>query len=160
MILSIPRPLSAWIPHPGFCCSSHATSNRRAFTDWTCVSSRTWISGPILNSISPAQGILGLSWQSEDSRWDASLTGTFTQAQDEVDESSGELFKPPGYGVVDFTAGWRYSPSLEVRAGIYNLGDKRYWRWSEVGGLVPAEPALELLTRPGRYWSVSARFIF
>ena len=113
-----------------------------------------------LNSISPPQAILGLSWQSADSRWDAHLTGTFTQAQDDVDETSGELFKPPGYGIVDFTAGWRYSPSLEVRAGIYNLGDKRYWRWSEVGGLVPAEPALELLTRPGRHWSVSARFVF
>jgi hemoglobin/transferrin/lactoferrin receptor protein len=137
-----------------------------SFDGWALNAAAYWSegdnrdNGQPLNSVSPPQAIVGLSWTSPDDRWDANLTGTFTQEQDQVDETAGVLFKPPGYGIVDLTAGWRHSASLELRAGVYNIGNKRYWRWSEVAGLAPTEPALELLTRPGRHWSISALFTF
>jgi len=110
-----------------------------------------------LNSVSPPQMVLGVSWTSADNRWDANLTGTFTAEQDRIDETSGPRFHTPSWAKADLTAGWRVNDHLDLRAGIYNLTDERYWRWSDVSLFKPNNPMLELLTRPGRNYSISAR---
>ena len=110
-----------------------------------------------LNSVSPPQMILGVSWTSTDNRWDANLTGTFSAAQDRIDETAGPHFHTPSWNTADLTVGWRVNEYLDLRAGIYNLTDERYWRWSDVSLLRPNNAMLELLTRPGRNYSISAR---
>ena len=57
--------------------------------------------GQPLNSVGPAQGVLGFSWRSLDERRQLRLKGTFTDAFDRRDESSGDVFKPPGHAVFD-----------------------------------------------------------
>lgn len=111
-----------------------------------------------LNSVSPPQGVLGISWTSSDAHWDANLTGTFTAKQDRIDETAGARFHTPTWTTFDLTAGWRINENFDLRAGIYNLADERYWRWSDVSLFTPDNPMLELLTRPGRNYSVSARY--
>jgi hemoglobin/transferrin/lactoferrin receptor protein len=114
--------------------------------------------GQPLNSVSPPQAVVGLIWSAPGGRWTTQLTGTFTRRQDEIDASGGERIETPGYGVLDFVLTGRLSPRLELRAGVFNLGDKRYWRWSDVSRLAPQDPMAELMTRPGRNYSVSARW--
>ena len=114
--------------------------------------------GEPLNSISPPQMILGVSWASADGHLDANLTGTFTAKQDRIDETAGEHFHTPSWTTFDFTAGWRINTHFDLRAGIYNLADERYWRWSDVSLFKPDNPMLELLSRPGRNYSFSARY--
>jgi hemoglobin/transferrin/lactoferrin receptor protein len=114
--------------------------------------------GEPLNSVSPPQMVLGVSWTSSDNRWDANLTGTFTAKQDRIDETSGPRFHTPSWVTADLTAGWRLNENIDLRAGIYNLTDERYWRWADVSLFSPDNPMLELLTRPGRNYSVSLRF--
>ncbi len=110
-----------------------------------------------LNSVSPPQMVLGVSWTSNDGRLDANLTGTFTAAQDRIDETAGARFHTPSWATADLTAGWRINKHFDLRAGVYNLTDERYWRWADVSLFTPDNPMLELLTRPGRNYSVSAR---
>jgi len=114
-------------------------------------------SGEPLNSVSPPQMVLGVTWTSADNRWDANLTGTFTAKQDRIDETSGPRFHTPSWTTADLTAGWQVNEYFDLRAGIYNLTDERYWRWSDVSLFTPNNPMLELLTRPGRNYSISAR---
>ena len=114
-------------------------------------------SGEPLNSVSPPQMVLGVSWTSADNRWDANLTGTFTAEQGRIDETAGPRFHTPSWTTADLTAGWRVNEHFDLRAGIYNLTDERYWRWSDVSLYGPGNPMLELLTRPGRNYSISAR---
>jgi len=114
-------------------------------------------SGEPLNSVSPPQMILGIAWASADNRWDANLTGTFTGAQNRIDETAGLRLHTPAWATADLTLGWDISEHVSLRAGIYNLTDKRYWRWSDVRLFSPGNPMLELLTRPGRNYSISAR---
>jgi len=64
----------------------------------------------------------------------------------------------PAWATADLTVGWDINEHVGLRAGIYNLTDKRYWRWSDVRLFSPGNPMLELLTRPGRNYSISARF--
>jgi hemoglobin/transferrin/lactoferrin receptor protein len=115
-----------------------------------------------LNGIAPPQAVAGLSWASADARWDVSLAATFTLAKDEsdIDQTDGSRFATPDWAVFDFTVGWRPFAWLDLRAGVFNLGDKTYWRWLDVANLESDDPMIPLLSRPGRSYSISARVVF
>jgi hemoglobin/transferrin/lactoferrin receptor protein len=61
---------------------------------------------------------------------------------------------------VDLTAGWRPNQRVELRAGIFNAVDKKYWRWLDVANMESSDPMISLLSRPGRSFSVTARLSF
>lgn len=111
-----------------------------------------------LNSVSPPQVVLGVTWFSPEGSWEANLAGTFTARQNRIDETAGEHFHTPSWITADLTAAWHVNNHFDLSAGIYNLTDKRYWRWSDVSLFSPDNPMLELLSRPGRNYSVSVRF--
>jgi hemoglobin/transferrin/lactoferrin receptor protein len=118
--------------------------------------------GQPLNSIAPPQAVVGLSWISPDAAWDVGATATFTAAKDkgDIDETSAERFATPDWTTFDLTAGWRHGDRLELRAGIFNLTDKTYWRWLDVSNLEADDPMIPLLSRPGRSYSITVRFSF
>ena len=106
--------------------------------------------GEPLNSVGPAQAVVGIDWAPTDGAWDTRLRATFTDAWDQRDETGGELFKPAGYAVFDFYVTRLVGDRLRLRAGVTNLGDKTYWAWSDVRGLSPGDPVIPYLARPGR----------
>ena len=111
-----------------------------------------------LNSVSPPQMVLAVSWYSPDKRWNANLSGTYTAEQDRIDETAGDRFHTPSWFTADLTASWLINDHFDLRAGIFNLFDETYWRWSDVSLFAPDNPMIDLLSRPGRNYSVSARF--
>jgi len=115
-----------------------------------------------LNSIAPPQAVLGFSWLSPGGAWDFAVTGTFTSAKNDsdIDQTDGERFATPGWATVDLSAAWRPVDRVEVRAGIFNLADKAYWRWLDVANMDSDDPMIPLLSRPGRSFSLTARFSF
>lgn len=119
-------------------------------------------SGQPLNSIAPPQAVIGISRHSSDGNWDIGATTTLTAAKSrqDIDQTKTARFPTPAWGVVDLTAGWRPSNWLELRAGVFNLGDKTYWRWLDVANLDASDPMLAVLSRPGRNYSLTARFTF
>jgi len=120
------------------------------------------LSGESLNSIAPPQAVMGISWMSSDASWDAAITGTFTSAKDEsdIDQSNGNRYVTPSWVTVDLSAGWRPLTWMELRAGIFNVFDETYWRWLDVANLEADDPMIPLLSRPGRSYSITARFTF
>lgn len=119
-------------------------------------------SGQPLNSISPPQAILGISWYSPSKNWNLAATGTFTSRKkmDDIDETDGERFATPSWVQLDLTAGWQPRQWVEIRAGIFNLFNKTYWRWLDVSNMEADDPMILLLSRPGRNFSLTARFAF
>lgn len=136
----------------------------QALENWSLNAAAYWSKGENkendqpLNSVSPPQMVLGVTWYSSDGRWNTNLAGTFTARQNEIDETAGERFHTPSWITVDLTTGWQVNDRFELSAGIFNLSDERYWRWSDVSLFSPDNPMLELLSRPGRNYSISARF--
>lgn len=110
--------------------------------------------GAALNSVGPAEAVLQLGWQSADRRRELGLSATLADGWDERDETRGELFKPPGYGVVDLYLVQALGNAARLRAGIHNLGDRTYWHWADVRGLAPGDPLIPYLSRAGRSLSV------
>ncbi|MDX1379787.1 MAG: TonB-dependent hemoglobin/transferrin/lactoferrin family receptor [Xanthomonadales bacterium] len=135
---------------------------------WTLSLAAYWAEGDDrttdapLNSIAPPQAVLGLDWRSGDDAWDLAATGTFTAAKhaDDIDDSDEARFATPSWAALDLTAGWRPLDHIELRAGVFNLTDERYWRWLDVANLAANDPVIPLLSRPGRSYSVSLRLSF
>jgi hemoglobin/transferrin/lactoferrin receptor protein len=111
--------------------------------------------GEALNSVGPAQAVLGIDWAPPDARWHVRLLATATAAWNDLDESRGNLFQPDGYAVFDLFVTRSLSARTRLRAAITNLGDREYWAWSEVHGLAPDDPMIPYLARPGRSVSLA-----
>jgi len=116
--------------------------------------------GQPLNSVGPAQGVLGFSWYSQDEKRQLRLKGTFTDAYDRRDESTGDVFKPAGYAVFDLFLTQRMGNNAIVRAGLHNLTDRTYWNWSDVRGLAPGDPLIPYLAQAGRSASLSLNWVW
>jgi hemoglobin/transferrin/lactoferrin receptor protein len=106
--------------------------------------------GESLNSVGPAQAVLGVDWIPGDGAWRTRLRATFTDGWDDRDETGGELFQPPGHAVFDLFVTRALGDRARLRAGVTNFTDKIYWSWSDVRGLGPNDPVIPYLARPGR----------
>jgi hemoglobin/transferrin/lactoferrin receptor protein len=111
--------------------------------------------GQALNSVGPGQAVVGASWHAQNSNRQLRLQSTFTESWDDRDESSGELFKPPGHAVFDLYYSQQFGDRTTFRAGLLNLTDRVYWNWSDVRGLSPTDPVVPYLAQAGRSISVS-----
>jgi hemoglobin/transferrin/lactoferrin receptor protein len=118
--------------------------------------------GEPLNSIAPPQAVLGVSWHSPGEAWELAATGTFTSSKkaSDIDEADGERFATPAWIRLDVSAGWRPQDRIEIRAGVFNLLDKTYWRWLDVSNMEADDPMIPVLSRPGRNFSFTVRFEF
>ncbi len=120
-----------------------------------------------LNSIAPMQAVLGLGYDAPEQNWggDMSLTLVSSKNSDDIDyseaeesRSEGEQFATPGYGLVDLTAYYVPMDDITVRAGLFNVTDKKYWAWNDVRGTGYQDPGLDRYTQPGRNFSVSVKW--
>ena len=118
------------------------------------------ISGQPINSVGPAQAVVGLGWFSADESRQLRIKGRFTDAYDRLDESAGELFKPSGYAVFDLYLTQKIGGNAVVRAGLHNLTDRTYWNWSDVRGLAPDDPILPYLAQAGRAATLSLQLVW
>ncbi|MBT8103316.1 MAG: TonB-dependent hemoglobin/transferrin/lactoferrin family receptor [Gammaproteobacteria bacterium] len=116
--------------------------------------------GQALNSVGPAQAVVGFSWYSANEARQLRLKGTFTDAYDRRDESSGEVFKPAGHAVFDLYLTQALGTRAVVRAGLHNLTDRTYWNWSDVRSLSPGDPILPYLAQAGRSASLSLNVVW
>lgn len=107
-----------------------------------------------LSTAYPLNGVLGLDYERE--QWGVGTRLRWAAARHRV--KAGD-FRAPGYGVWDLTAHYRPWKNLELHAGIYNIGDKRYWHFADVGG-VKADAAVDRYTQPGRNFSLGLHLQF
>lgn len=111
-----------------------------------------------LNSVGPAEAVFTALWLSPSERSEIRVMLTASKAWSRRDESGGDLFKPAGYGLVDAVLRHRIGDALTLRAGIGNLTDRTYWRWSEVSGLAPDDVLLPTLAESGRHYSIGLQW--
>lgn len=107
-----------------------------------------------LNSVDPDTAVLGLNYAAGSGRWGAEFIGTGVRGKDALDQTAGALFAPPGHAVFDAFAWWQVHEQVRLNLGLFNLGDRRYWRWANVRGLAANTPNLGFYTQPGRSVSV------
>ncbi|WP_460141028.1 TonB-dependent receptor [Pseudomonas sp. S2_E01] len=123
--------------------------------------------GEPINSINPLTGVFGLGYDQDN--YGGLLSWTLVKKKDRVDDTrfkspdgTSSQFKTPGYGVLDLTGFYKVTDDVTINAGLYNLTDKKYWRWDDVRGYDSVgeasvtQPAnLDRLTQPGRNFAVN-----
>ncbi|WP_328805377.1 TonB-dependent hemoglobin/transferrin/lactoferrin family receptor [Rhizorhabdus histidinilytica] len=126
-----------------------------------------------LSSIDPHKLVVGIGYDHPDRRFGGQIIATHA-AQKELrrtvyTDAGGDpaticdgapCFRPGAFTILDATAYVRIGAAFTLRAGIFNLLDRKYAWWSDVRGLAATSPVTDAYTQPGRNASVSltARF--
>ncbi|QMV75802.1 TonB-dependent hemoglobin/transferrin/lactoferrin family receptor [Comamonas piscis] len=146
----------------GFEVKGHADWGRYAGIGWSTPFSwgrtqgRDRTSAEPLSSIDPQRFTVGL--RADAAAWTAQLGLNYTQgkkAKDTTNPSTGAQFLSPSATVVDLTTQWRIRKDLRLNVGLYNLTDKKYWRWADVRGVASNAAFIDGYTQPGRSLKVS-----
>ena len=111
--------------------------------------------GRPLDSIDPAKLGVGLKYATP--AWDVRLSATSHSAKNLSDIGAQTFGTPatPQFTVAaattfDVNGQWRINKKMRINAGITNLTDQKYWRWSDVRGLAATSTVLDAYTQPGR----------
>ncbi|MDP2572377.1 TonB-dependent hemoglobin/transferrin/lactoferrin family receptor [Vibrio penaeicida] len=121
--------------------------------------------GDPLNSVSPWQAVTKLSYDAPTSDWGTSLKVVYTAKKKSKDITPGTdrsgnpvgVFEMPSATIVDVTAYYKPIEDLTLRAGIFNVGNKEYYRWNDVRSLTEAD--LDF-TQPERNFAITAKYEF
>lgn len=114
--------------------------------------------GAPLRSVDPARATVGVSYDAD--HWGIGLHGRFARRQRRTPELAPGTaqFTPPGHALYDLLAHWDFAPGATLDVGVFNLTDRKYWDWADVGGVAAGGPVLDRYTRPGRSIALSVGF--
>ena len=124
-----------------------------------------------LNSILPYKATAALAWDDPSKRGGASLTAFHMRGKQAMSDPTSAASQPAGYfavpaaTVLDLAAYWNIGKHAALTAGIYNLGDRKYWEYAAVrtmaAGTTPAAQAeIERQARPGRHVAVNFKLMY
>ncbi|WCM27061.1 TonB-dependent hemoglobin/transferrin/lactoferrin family receptor [Sphingomonas sp. QA11] len=126
-----------------------------------------------LSTIDPVKLVGGVGYDAPDRRFGGQLIATHsaqkplsattyvgTTGPASICTGIGGCFRPGGFTILDATAYVKVGDIVTVRAGIFNIFDRKYAWWSDVRGLAASSAVTDAYTQPGRNASVSltARF--
>jgi hemoglobin/transferrin/lactoferrin receptor protein len=122
--------------------------------------------GPVdvpLASVDPIKVSAGLNWTDEAERFGFQLAGVYSAKKRVKDTSCVNnppltpctVYIPPSFAVLDLTAWVQVTDTVKLRAGVFNITDKKYAYWSDVRGLATSSLVLDSYTQPGRNYAVS-----
>lgn len=113
-----------------------------------------------LNTVDPPKLVVGIDWVAPAKAGGAALHATHVWSQSRIDSANLPLFATPAFTVVDVTAYWNATRDIVLYAGIFNIGDAKYWLWSDVRSINASQGGIDRYTQAGRNYSVqiTARF--
>lgn len=127
-----------------------------AFADGTQSSPDT--ASQSLSTVDPLNAILGVGYRDPAGAFGGEVIVSYN-ARKEANETEGvcdgACFRPEESAIIDATAFFRISNNLKLRAGIFNITDKKYALWSDVRGLAATSTITDAFTQPGRNASIS-----
>jgi hemoglobin/transferrin/lactoferrin receptor protein len=128
-----------------------------------------------LTSVDPLTLVGGIGYRDRNGRFGSELIATHHDRKSaETSEGlcgANPCFRPGSFTILDATAFVRLFGSLTLRAGVFNILDKKHTQWSDVRGVAlvadPDNPgsfippaSADAYTRPGRSFSASISYRF
>lgn len=107
-----------------------------------------------LDTVSPQQLVLGVRYERPE--FGVYLAASRWWGKKAKDASAGDqAWLSPSATVLDLSAQWRIQSDLRLNVGVYNLTDKKYWRWSDVRSLASNTTIADAYSQPGRHARVT-----
>lgn len=115
-----------------------------------------------LDTISPLTAHTALSYHAASDRWGSTVHLTYRGSKDSSDlPDSSEWLETGSATIVDLTAFVKPLDSLTLRAGLFNLTDKKYWIWNDLAHASSSTISnLDRLSQSGRHFGVNATYSF
>ncbi|SFK07185.1 hemoglobin/transferrin/lactoferrin receptor protein [Sphingomonas sp. NFR04] len=116
-----------------------------------------------LSTVDPAKIVGGLGYRAPDGAFGGQLIVTHStrkEASATTGVCTAACYRPDAFTILDATAFVRLTQGLTLRAGIFNLLDKKYAWWNDVRGLAASSTITDAYTQPGRNGSVSISYRF
>ncbi|MFS2004106.1 TonB-dependent hemoglobin/transferrin/lactoferrin family receptor [Duganella sp. CT11-25] len=122
-----------------------------------------------LASVQPYKANASFAYDDPAKRGGGAFTvSTVRGKQSQSDVISGVTaarFAVPGYTTLDLTGYWNIGKHAAISAGIYNLGDRKYWDYASARTLPAGTTAatladIERMARPGRNYAVNLKVIY
>lgn len=114
-----------------------------------------------LNSVPPPRAVLGLRRQAQGREPNVELVLGASARRDRIDRSGPALFEAPGYATLDLLADWAAGEHVKLSVGLFNLTDRRYWDWGQLGGVLASNvPPVAFYTAPGRNLGATVEFVW
>lgn len=114
-----------------------------------------------LDSIEPVKIVAGAFYRPDDGPFNAQVIAThsdgkaLSRTNNSCNTALTQCFTPSGFWVVDATASYEVLPGATVRAGLFNIFDKKYFWWSDVRGLTSTSAVVDAYSQPGRNFGLS-----
>ncbi len=119
--------------------------------------------GEALDSVAPLTMQFELGYQAPDKNLggELRLKAVDGKSDNEWDNSDGTInIKAPGYAVTDVTGYYKATDDLTLRAGVFNVFDKKYWDYQDLAGVEENAQGMNRLTQPGRNWGIELEYSF
>jgi hemoglobin/transferrin/lactoferrin receptor protein len=117
---------------------------------------RDTATGKPVNTVDPSRLTAGLRYDTSAFMVRLDMTHAAAKKAEDVTLATGSTqFLTPSYTVLDLSGQWRIRKDLRLNAGIYNLTDKKHWRWADVRGLAANASFIDAYSQPGRSVRVS-----
>ena len=116
-----------------------------------------------LNTVNPLTAVASLQFTGGGGNYGGALNLTAVNRKTSAAAPPNvQPFLTPGYTLLDLTGYWNVNRYLRIAGGIFNLLDKKYWLWSNVGtsGLTASSPELDRFTQPGINAAVNVQLIY
>ncbi|MDR2335500.1 MAG: TonB-dependent hemoglobin/transferrin/lactoferrin family receptor [Burkholderiaceae bacterium] len=107
-----------------------------------------------LDTISPQQLVLGVRYERKEVGVRLSASHWWGKKAGDVSNGNAAWLSPAST-VLDLSGQWRIQPDLRLNLGIYNLTDKKYWRWADVRNLTADTKVADAFSQPGRHVRIS-----
>lgn len=111
-----------------------------------------------LDSIDPVKVVVGLGWRDPEGRFGGQLIATHAARKDKGRAGGAcatNCFTPPSFTILDATGYWNVGRTATLRAGLFNITDKKYWWWSDVRGQTRTSTVIDAYSQPGRNLGIS-----
>ena len=93
-----------------------------------------------LNSVNPWNAVTSLDYDSPNNTWGSSIALNYyaekklsdINLRSAIQTQTPDQVGTPSATVIDLTAYYRPIKDLTLSAGLFNLTDRKYWKWSDV----------------------------
>lgn len=119
-----------------------------------------------LSSIAPLSAVAGLRYDQASFGGEALLRAATRNARVATVAASPSSsvqtagFEAPGYATLDLTAYWKPAKQTVLRAGVFNVFDRKFWKAADVRGMAANDATLDRYTQPGRNVGASVEYQF
>lgn len=129
---------------------------------------KTGVSGELASTL-PSKVSSTLAWDDPAKRGGVALSAVHARAKkaenDVITGVTTPRFAVPSSTVLDLVAYWNVGPHAALTAGVYNLGDRKYWDYASSRGLPAGTTAvaiadIERQARPGRNVAVNFKLMY